>query len=134
MLKNQFRILIVALILQIIFYFLLYIFSINSINGNPKDNWNGLALSFVLTFIAIPGFSIVLMSIYSVKESNFLHQIGIAIFNSMACIALLYTIFYKHNVSPSTKNIWYIKYAAFILFLSIVISFFAFAIKKIRAR
>lgn len=134
LLKNKFIFLSVVLSTIIVFYFLLYAFSKNSIAGNPKENWNGLALSFILTVIAIPAFSIVLMSICSIKTSCLLYTIGIAIFNSISCATLLYIVFFINDVSPLTEGFWYVKYPGFILFLSIVISLLAFMIKKLKVR
>ena len=134
MLKHKPFLFFAVLTAIIVFYFILYFFSKYSIAGNPKEDWDGLAVSFILTYIAIPAFSIVLVSIYSIKTSHLLYPIGIAIFNSMSCAALLYIVFSKNEVSPSTEGFWYIKYSGFILFLCIVISLVAFAIKKIITR
>ena len=114
------------LIIIMLYYFLLYLFSRIIMGDDSPTNWSGIAVIYLLVWCFIPLFTIIIGVVCGIKNYNFLFLILLAFANTILCWCVLLMLFPKYGIG--------VEYALCIIGLMIIPYLVVCGIKKIILR
>jgi len=109
------------LVISILFYFGIYLFSINIIQKSPSENWRGLTVLIWITYILIPAFTVLsgILNVFLIR--NVFCILIWSVINSILCGLTLFFVFYDLDMNKKIELIWYCEYSVFIAIVMIIV-------------